>query len=33
MLLFMKILQGEEVPDDCQEANMVPVFKGGDRSI
>ena len=30
-LLFQKIMQDEEVPDDWHEANIVPVFMGGDR--
>jgi len=26
-------MQDEEVPEDWRDANVVPVFKGGDRGI
>ena len=33
ILLFQKLLQDEEVPDNWHEADVVPVFKGGDRRM
>lgn len=31
-VLFQKILEQEDVPDDWRDANVVPIFKGGNRS-
>ena len=32
-ILFRKVLDDETVPRDWKEANVVPIFKGGQRSV
>ena len=33
MIVFRKVISEETVPSDWREANVVPIFKGGQRSV
>jgi len=33
VILFKKVMRNEAVPMDWKEANVVPIFKGGQRSV
>ena len=31
-LLFRKVVEGTEVPEDWKQANVIPIFKSGSKS-